>query len=77
MELEAGNVSTMTPGKMVRAAALLGSARPGHTPAGTITRGRLCRIAIRKLPDPNTTAVETPTRIVVGTARSMGVRVAA
>ncbi|MFC9662201.1 uL11 family ribosomal protein [Nocardia sp. NPDC127606] len=52
-----------------------GSPQPGHKPVGAISRDQLRRIAIRKLPDLNTTDVEAAMRIVAGTARSMGVRV--
>jgi large subunit ribosomal protein L11 len=52
-----------------------GSARPGHEPAGTLTRDALRAIAVRKLPDLNTRDVEAAMRIVSGTARSMGIGV--
>ena len=53
-----------------------GSARPGHEPAGMLTRDALRAIAVRKLPDLNTTDVEAAMRTIAGTARSMGVEVA-
>jgi large subunit ribosomal protein L11 len=53
-----------------------GSARPGHDEAGTLTREALRAVAIRKLPDLNTTDVETAMKTIAGTARSMGVSVA-
>ncbi len=53
-----------------------GSARPGHVPAGTLSRDALRSIAVRKLPDLNTTDVEAAMRAVAGTARSMGVAIA-
>jgi large subunit ribosomal protein L11 len=53
-----------------------GSARPGHDPAGVLTRETLRAIAVRKLPDLDTTDVEAAMRTVAGTARSMGVAVA-
>jgi large subunit ribosomal protein L11 len=52
-----------------------GSERPGHTNAGTLSADRLRAIAERKLPDLNTTDLDTAMRIVAGTARSMGVSV--
>jgi large subunit ribosomal protein L11 len=52
-----------------------GSARPGHEPAGALTRDTLRAIALRKLPDLGTTDVEAAMRTVAGTARSMGVTV--
>ncbi|MFF0545221.1 uL11 family ribosomal protein [Nocardia thailandica] len=62
---------------LIRAAlGAAGSARPGHQPAGALTREQLRAIALRKLPDLNTTDLAAAMRIVAGTARSMGVRVA-
>ncbi|MFL6120985.1 uL11 family ribosomal protein [Actinophytocola sp.] len=52
-----------------------GSARPGHVSAGTLTRAQLRAIAERKLPDLNTPNLDKATRIIAGTARSMGVSV--
>ncbi|MBK1785176.1 uL11 family ribosomal protein [Prauserella cavernicola] len=52
-----------------------GSARPGHDSAGVLSRERLREIAERKLPDLNTADLDAATRIVEGTARSMGVTV--
>jgi large subunit ribosomal protein L11 len=52
-----------------------GSARPGHQPAGALTRAQLRAVAERKLPDLNTDDLDKAERIVAGTARSMGVAV--
>jgi large subunit ribosomal protein L11 len=52
-----------------------GSARPGHHPAGTLSRAALRSVAERKLADLNTDDVAAAMRIVAGTARSMGVLV--
>jgi large subunit ribosomal protein L11 len=52
-----------------------GSARPGHTAAGSITTAQLRLIAERKLPDLNTADVDAAMRIIAGTARSMGVSI--
>jgi large subunit ribosomal protein L11 len=52
-----------------------GSARPGHVSAGSLTRAQLRAIAERKLPDLNTPNLDKATRIIAGTARSMGVSV--
>jgi large subunit ribosomal protein L11 len=52
-----------------------GSARPGHEPAGTLTREALRAIAVRKLPDLGTADIDAAMRTVAGTARSMGVLV--
>ncbi|GAA1248914.1 50S ribosomal protein L11 [Pseudonocardia aurantiaca] len=50
-----------------------GSARPGTEPAGTLTRDALRSIALRKMPDLNTTDLDVAMRTIAGTARSMGV----
>lgn len=50
----------------------------GTTPraiAGTLTKAQATEIAEKKLEDLNTTGVAAATRIVEGTARSMGVKV--
>jgi large subunit ribosomal protein L11 len=52
-----------------------GSARPGHSGAGSISAEQLRSIAERKLPDLNTTDVDAAMRIIAGTARSMGVSI--
>ena len=54
----------------------MGSPRPSHTLAGTLTQTQLREIAARKLPDLNTTDIEAAMRTIAGTARSMGVQVA-
>ncbi|MVU82288.1 50S ribosomal protein L11 [Nocardia sp. ET3-3] len=53
-----------------------GASRPGHEIVATLTSAQLRGIAQRKLPDLNTSDIEKAMRIVAGTARSMGVRVA-
>jgi large subunit ribosomal protein L11 len=52
-----------------------GSAQPGHNRAGTLTRDQLRAIAVRKLPDLNTTDIDAAMRTIAGTARSMGVTI--
>jgi len=52
-----------------------GSARPGHNGAGSLTHAQLRAIAERKLPDLNTSDLDAATRIIAGTARSMGVSI--
>lgn len=52
-----------------------GSARPGHQSAGALTSAQLRAIAERKLPDLNTDDLDAATRIIAGTARSMGVSI--
>ncbi|MBB5911917.1 large subunit ribosomal protein L11 [Nocardia transvalensis] len=53
-----------------------GSSRPGHEDGGLLTEAQLRAVAVRKLPDLNTSDVDIAMRIVAGTARSMGVRIA-
>jgi large subunit ribosomal protein L11 len=53
-----------------------GAARPGHQVVAKISREQLREVALRKLPDLNTSDVEAAMRQVAGTARSMGVQVA-
>lgn len=60
---------------MERAKIEKGSGDPKKTPAGTITRKDIEEIAKRKLPDLNTTNMESAQRTVEGTARSMGVTI--
>jgi large subunit ribosomal protein L11 len=52
-----------------------GSTRPGHIRAGALTHAQLRTIAERKLPDLNTPDLDKATRIIAGTARSMGVSI--
>lgn len=50
----------------------------GKTPmkrAGTITKDQVKQIAEKKMPDLNTDDIEAASRIVEGTARSMGIEV--
>jgi large subunit ribosomal protein L11 len=52
-----------------------GASRPGGEAVATVTEAQLREIAERKLPELNTDDVDAATRIVAGTARSMGIRV--
>jgi len=52
-----------------------GSASPNGVPIATVTRAQLREVARRKLPDLNTDDLEAAMKIVVGTARSMGISV--
>ena len=52
-----------------------GSQKPGKEKAGTLTIDMAKKIATDKLEDLNTDDVEMGSRIVAGTARSMGVEV--
>ncbi len=52
-----------------------GSQKPGRESAGQLTMDQVEAIAKEKLPDLNTTDLEAAKKIVMGTARSMGVEV--
>ncbi|MEC4804913.1 MAG: 50S ribosomal protein L11 [Jaaginema sp. PMC 1079.18] len=53
-----------------------GSGEPNRTTVGTITSAQLREIAETKLPDLNANDVEAAMRIIAGTAKNMGVKVA-
>jgi large subunit ribosomal protein L11 len=53
-----------------------GSESPGHKSQGTLSQDQLRTIAERKLPDLNVSSVDAAMSMIVGTARSMGVKVA-
>jgi large subunit ribosomal protein L11 len=52
-----------------------GSATPNRLSVGSITTAQLEEIAIIKLPDLNTTKLESAKKIVEGTARNMGISI--
>jgi large subunit ribosomal protein L11 len=52
-----------------------GSSASGRDAVGTVTRTQLREIAQTKLPDLNAGDLDTATRIIEGTARSMGIEV--
>ncbi|MEK7534600.1 MAG: 50S ribosomal protein L11 [Patescibacteria group bacterium] len=52
-----------------------GSQKPGKEMAGSMTKTQAQDIANAKMDDLNTTDIEQATKIVMGTARSMGVTV--
>jgi large subunit ribosomal protein L11 len=52
-----------------------GSSEPGIVSAGTIQRSKLSEIAEAKMKDLNATDIEAATRIIEGSARSMGIEV--
>jgi large subunit ribosomal protein L11 len=52
-----------------------GSGEPNRAKVGTISQDQIRQIAERKLADLNAEDVETASRIIAGTARSMGVDV--
>ena len=53
-----------------------GAANPATTTVGTLSAEQIKGIAERKLPDLNANDVEAAIKVVAGTARSMGVKVA-
>ena len=54
-----------------------GSGEPNRNKVGTITRDQIREIATKKLPDLNANDVDQASKIIEGTARSMGVEVGA
>ena len=52
-----------------------GSAEPNRNKVGRVTHEQVETIARTKLPDLNTTSLESAVRIIEGTARSMGIEV--
>jgi len=52
-----------------------GSGVPNKTKVGKLTQAQLKKIATEKLPDLNTTSLESAMKSVAGTARSMGVEI--
>lgn len=50
-----------------------GSAEPNRKKVGTIKKAQIREIAALKLPDLNTTSLESAMSMIAGTARSMGV----
>ena len=53
-----------------------GSAEPNKTKVASITMAQIREIAEHKMPDLNAASIESASRMVAGTARSMGVTVA-
>lgn len=54
-----------------------GSGEPNKKKVGKLTRAQVEKIATEKMPDLNTTTLESAVNTVMGTARSMGVEVEA
>jgi len=52
-----------------------GSGEPNREKVGKVSRAQVEEIARTKMPDLNTTSIESAMRIVEGTARSMGIEV--
>ena len=53
-----------------------GSGVPNRTKVGSVTRAQVREIAELKAPDLNSASVEAAERMVMGTARSMGIEIA-
>ena len=59
-----------------RAAGIVkGSAEPNRNKVGKVTRKQVEEIARTKLPDLNTTSLDSAVRTILGTARNMGLEV--
>lgn len=52
-----------------------GSGEPNKLKVATVTRAQVTEIAKQKMPDLNTADIEAATRIIAGTARSMGINI--
>jgi large subunit ribosomal protein L11 len=52
-----------------------GSAEPHKTKVGSVTKAQVKEIAELKMPDLNANDVESASKIIEGTARSMGIKV--
>ncbi|MFA4873519.1 MAG: 50S ribosomal protein L11 [Patescibacteria group bacterium] len=52
-----------------------GSGKPLQEKVGKVTRAQVKEIALKKMPDLNTTDIEAGMRIIEGTARQMGITV--
>jgi large subunit ribosomal protein L11 len=52
-----------------------GSGAPNKTKVGKITKAQLKEVAMKKMPDLNTTDIEQAIKIIAGTAKNMGVDV--
>jgi large subunit ribosomal protein L11 len=61
---------------LIKAAGLeKGSGEPNRNKVGKVTRSQVEEIARTKLPDLNTTSLDSAIRTIEGTARSMGIEV--
>lgn len=52
-----------------------GSGKPNREKSGSISRDKIREIAIKKMPDLNTTSIDSAMRTIEGTAKSMGLTV--
>jgi large subunit ribosomal protein L11 len=70
---------TKTPpaGDLLRKAAGIpkGSGKPNEEKSGTISRDKIREIAEKKMPDLNTTNIDSAMRTIEGTAKSMGLTI--
>ena len=70
---------TKTPpaGDLLRKAAGIpkGSGKPNKEKSGTISRDKIREIAEKKMPDLNTTNIDSAMRTIEGTAKSMGLTI--
>jgi large subunit ribosomal protein L11 len=53
-----------------------GSMKPGRETAATLTRQQVIEIGKKKMDDLNTKDEDMAARVVMGTARSMGIKIA-
>ncbi len=67
LKKEAGLATGKKPGS--------GSKEPNKTKVGSVTAAQVKKIAEQKMPEMNTTDIESAIRTVRGTARSMGIEV--
>lgn len=68
---------TAPAGDLLRKAAGIpkGSGEPNKTKVGSISRAKIEEIAKLKMPDLNTTKIESAMRTIEGTARSLGLKI--
>ncbi|MBS3938251.1 MAG: 50S ribosomal protein L11 [Peptococcaceae bacterium] len=52
-----------------------GSGEPNKKKVGKVSRAKVQEIAVQKMPDLNAASVESAMRMIMGTARSMGIEV--
>ena len=52
-----------------------GSGVPNKTKVGKVTKAQLKEIAVKKMPDLNTTDIDQAMKIIAGTAKNMGIEV--
>src|ERR1051326_2475665 len=74
---KAFNAKTPPAADLLKKAAAIpkGSGKPNREKVGTISKAKIEEIAKTKLPDLNTTSLESAIRTIEGTARQMGLTV--